>query len=171
MDQSTGAHGFLIYSGTLLEEMTNKDQDILVADKIPPAGNPATETLECLYDKYSGIIYHAIFSMTEDDCIAEEILTQVFIEINKGGNFNLLAEPQCKTLLALARVNTRKYLKRRNIAPVDNKLQGTQYPIIHLLMFETRSIANAAKICGISLSEARSNLRHEFANLLHRFPA
>ena len=71
---------------------------------------------ECLYDKYSSSLYGVIYLMSKDKSIAEDILCNFFLFLNK--NIDILVTKNaslCPFLMQEAFVFTRNELKERGL--------------------------------------------------------
>jgi DNA-directed RNA polymerase specialized sigma24 family protein len=116
---------------------------------------------EHLYDKYAPMMYGAIFQITGDAAMAEEIFKKCFLELKENDDLLKVKTALCPFLLRHAHSATLNYLKNCGLASVvTGQASFNDDPLIQLLSSENVTI-NESK-SNFTQKKARKKLREEF---------
>jgi|GEM_PF-924392 len=122
---------------------------------------------EHLYDKYAPAMYGIICNLTEDEVVAEEILTGAFLQIKEKKTFLENGHALCISLLRHTHNYALQQLKRQGINPKASSLSETA-TLINLLCTRHDSLKEVAFICNITEEDAKKKLRLEFLELRNK---
>ncbi len=122
---------------------------------------------EHLYDKYAPIMYGAIFQITGDGTMSEEIFKECFLQLKENNNLLEAKTALCPFLLRHAHSITLKYLKKSGLASVvSGQASFNDDPLIQLLSIEEgNAIDKPESEPNVTQETARKKLREEFNNL------
>lgn len=149
------------------------DTDVISEDDLQPAlliKEEGQQSMDYLYDKYSPALYGIICRITDNKHLAEECLTETFIN---AGN-QLASVPHSGTtlftwLIKLARESAFKVISREaETNPVEQNFVNSldkNYSAFELVYLKGLSTLQAAEVLGITIIELTTNLRMDLRNM------
>ena len=145
-------------------------QPKLIADKeilIMLEGNNS-QGWEHLYNKYAPIMFGAIFRITDNRKLADEILIQSFIQLKKN---NLLCETKkllTVYLLQHTYATMLKILSANKITPKTSTILNGRFPIMNSVLYMPYQ-QRIAGINGIIKEDATRSLRTELNQIRREY--
>ena len=112
---------------------------------------------EYLYKKYNEVIYGAILRLTDNETIAKEILTQLFVELKANKALLRSKKPLCLCLLHHAYTISIKVLSTYEIKPQSNMAK----PSLPDLIYKPYSLKDMAEKNSVTEAEIKLRLRSE----------
>jgi len=133
--------------------------------------DPQKLNWEQWYPKYSPLIYGIILKLTGNKTRAGKILKEVIMELTRRhevreGDHLVL----CKLVFQQTYNYTLKHLHHRGMKPVSTKPFGENFPLLHLLYFDFKTIDELAGRQNKTKQEVLQDLRHEFKLLRNQNP-
>ncbi len=125
-----------------------------------------TSDWEFIYDTYSPMMYGTILKMTDDARMADIILEDIFIDINKKGIFFAHHTPLNHILLQYAFKSTLKHLDARGMKV--HKTFNAYCPLINQFYFEQKVLKEVALEFDTTEQEVLKNLRAEFNHFCNK---
>jgi len=122
---------------------------------------------ECLYEKYSASIYGLICKLSNNKKIAEEIFTDVFLQLKTKNIIPQVKHALCPTLLRFTYSFILKELKQRGVNSISYN-PSHEINLIHLFYAENNCLKNAPSISNMTEEEIKIQTRFEILNLRNR---
>ncbi len=123
---------------------------------------------EHLYDKYAPMMYGAIFKITGNAPMAEEIFKECFLQLKENDNLSEVKVTLCPFLLRHAHSVTLNYLKKCGLASVlTGQASFNDDPLIQLLSSDSENISlkETFSTSDFIQEKVRKKLRKKFNNL------
>ncbi len=123
---------------------------------------------EHLYDRYSPMMYGAILRLTGNEKLAEEILTESFLQLKK--NISLLKNRKSLYLQLLQHTYTTAaaIIKNKIIIPHEENEVAEMFPLVNGLMQRQLSLSNIAAMHGMTEVEVKLNLHKEVKQMRNK---
>ncbi len=117
---------------------------------------------EYLYDKYASMMYGIIINIAGDKTHADDILTDIFVELKTKEMLSRIQSALCHTLIRFTYVLTVKYLKEKELKSGQTILENNNSPHIYLLYKQLSTLNESAAKSLIIKRNILLNLRSEF---------
>lgn len=123
---------------------------------------------EKLYDKYSPVLFAVIMRHTDNKIDAENILIEVFTQLNKNPGLFLQTSPVLMvSLIRFTQMQTINYLKKANKQVAAYTDSGSHAPVLHACLFSQQNLPAFDQQKGNAAIDIRKNLFKEFRQLRH----
>lgn len=123
---------------------------------------------EKLYDKYSPVLFAVIMRHTDNKIDAENILIEVFTQLNQNpGIFSQTNPVLMVSLIRFTQMHTINYLKQAKKQVAAYTDSGSHAPVLHACLFNQQELPAFAQQKGNAAIDIRKNLCEEFSQLRH----